>query len=100
MRFLGYQAGGVEGLAVETGGGSFRGLLKSSPDFPGTLDDIVRSGSFRSAADRLAKGAAVDLDSVGFLPPLRRAGKILYRLEDVERWLASQEQNPEGANNV
>ncbi len=26
-----------------------------------------------------------------------RAGKILYRLEDVERWLASQEQNPRGA---
>ena len=26
-----------------------------------------------------------------------RAGKILYRPEDVERWLASQEQNPEGA---
>lgn len=25
-----------------------------------------------------------------------RAGKILYRPEDVERWLASHEQNPEG----
>lgn len=29
----------------------------------------------------------------------RRAGKILYRPEDVERWLASQEQSPEGADN-
>lgn len=28
----------------------------------------------------------------------RRAGKILYRRSDVERWLASQEQNPEGAD--
>ncbi|WP_019172911.1 helix-turn-helix transcriptional regulator [Pseudaminobacter salicylatoxidans] len=26
-----------------------------------------------------------------------RAGKILYRLEEVERWLASQERNPKGA---
>lgn len=29
-----------------------------------------------------------------------RAGKILYRISDVERWLASQEQNPEGADHV
>lgn len=40
---------------------------------------------------------------MGFGPPYirirtgRRAGKILYRPEDVEYWLASQEQNPEGA---
>ncbi|MGD1886607.1 MAG: helix-turn-helix transcriptional regulator [Cohaesibacteraceae bacterium] len=40
----------------------------------------------------------------GFGPPFirirtgQRAGKILYRISDVERWLASQEQNPEGAD--
>lgn len=39
----------------------------------------------------------------GFGPPFirictgQRAGKILYRISDVERWLASQEQNPRGA---
>jgi 2-keto-4-pentenoate hydratase/2-oxohepta-3-ene-1,7-dioic acid hydratase in catechol pathway len=77
MRFLSYEADGVEGLAVDTGSGSFRGLLKSSPDFPGTLDDIVRDGSFRSAAEKLEQGAVVDPDHVAFLPPLRQAGKIL-----------------------
>lgn len=41
----------------------------------------------------------------GFGPPFirirngGRGGKILYRISDVERWLASQEQNPEGADN-
>lgn len=29
-----------------------------------------------------------------------RAGKILYRPEDVERWLAARECNPEGAADV
>jgi 2-keto-4-pentenoate hydratase/2-oxohepta-3-ene-1,7-dioic acid hydratase in catechol pathway len=77
MRFLGYEADGMEGLAVDTGSGSFRGLLKSSSDFPGTLDDIVRDGSFRSAAEKLEQGAVVDPDHVAFLPPLRQAGKIL-----------------------
>lgn len=39
----------------------------------------------------------------GFGPPFlriqsgKRAGKILYRINDVERWLASNEQNPEEA---
>ena len=42
----------------------------------------------------------------GFGPPFirirtgQRAGKILYRISDVERWLASQERNPEGADHV
>lgn len=28
----------------------------------------------------------------------QRTGKILYRISDVERWLASQERNPEDAS--
>ena len=42
----------------------------------------------------------------GFGPPFirirtgQRSGKILYRISDVERWLASQERNPEGADHV
>jgi 2-keto-4-pentenoate hydratase/2-oxohepta-3-ene-1,7-dioic acid hydratase in catechol pathway len=62
---------------VDAGGGSFRGILKNSPDFPGTLDDIVREGSFQDAARGLEKGSAVDPGSVTCLPPFRRAGKIL-----------------------
>jgi 2-keto-4-pentenoate hydratase/2-oxohepta-3-ene-1,7-dioic acid hydratase in catechol pathway len=77
MRFLGYQADGVEGLAVDTGDGAFHGLLKTSPDFPGTLDDIVRNSGIRGAAAKLEKGGAIDLGGVTFLPPLRNAGKIL-----------------------
>lgn len=40
----------------------------------------------------------------GYGPPYirirssQRAGKILYRISDVESWLASQGQNPERAN--
>ncbi len=30
----------------------------------------------------------------------KRAGKILYRIEDIERWLAGQQCNPEAGAHV
>lgn len=76
MRFLAYEVDGVAGLAVETEG-AYRGLLATSPDFPGSLDDIVRGGSFADAAARLRAGTAVDPRTVKARPPFARAGKIL-----------------------
>ncbi|MEX0405038.1 fumarylacetoacetate hydrolase family protein [Aquibium sp. LZ166] len=77
MRFLSYEIDGVGGLAVDTGGGEYRGLLASADAFPGTLDDIVRSGDFAGAAARLKSGAPVDPATAAHRPPLTRAGKIL-----------------------
>lgn len=77
MRFLSYEIDGVGGLAVDAGSGDYRGLLASADGFPGTLDDIVRSGDFAGAAARLQSGAPVDPATVTHRPPLTRAGKIL-----------------------
>jgi 2-keto-4-pentenoate hydratase/2-oxohepta-3-ene-1,7-dioic acid hydratase in catechol pathway len=77
MRFLSYEIDGTGGLAAKTEDGEYRGLLSSSADFPGSLDDIVRSGDFSGAAARLKAGSPVDPATVTCRPPLTRAGKIL-----------------------
>ena len=77
MRFLSYEIDGTGGLAAEMEDGEYRGLLSSSADFPGSLDDIVRSGDFSGAAARLKAGSPVDPATVTCRPPLTRAGKIL-----------------------
>jgi len=77
MRFLSYEIDGTGGLAAKTEDGEYRGLLFSSADFPGSLDDIVRSGDFSGAAARLKAGSPIDPATVTCRPPLTRAGKIL-----------------------
>lgn len=77
MRFLSYEADGAAGVAVDTGNGEFKGLTRSAPEFPGSLDDIVRSGDFAGAAARLEAGSLVDPQAVTVLPPLTKARKIL-----------------------
>ncbi len=77
MRFLSYQIGGVAGLAVSDGGDAYTGMLETADGFPGSLDDILREGSLARAAATLRSGDAVDPQSVDYLPPLAKAGKIL-----------------------
>lgn len=77
MRFFSYRIDGVDGLAVQTGENTFRGLLGSSPHYPGSLDDIVRSGDYAAAAETLSSGEAVDPERVALLPPVSGSGKIL-----------------------
>lgn len=76
MRFMSYTADGQDGLAVWTEA-AWRGLTATSPDFPGDLDAIVRSGDFAGAAAVLAKGDVVDPSAVTHALPFRRAGKVL-----------------------
>lgn len=77
MRFFSYRIDGVDGLAVQTGENAFRGLLGSSPHYPGSLDDIVRSGAYAAAAGTLSSGETVDPERVALLPPVSGSGKIL-----------------------
>ena len=79
MRFLSYEIDGVGGLAVDTGGGEYRGLLASADAFPGTLDDIVRSGDFAGAAARLKSGAPVDPATAAHRPPTFIASYVSCR---------------------
>lgn len=77
VRFFSYRIDGVDGLAVQTGENTFRGLLGSSPHYPGSLDDVVRSGDYAAAAETLSSGETVDPERVALLPPVSGSGKIL-----------------------
>jgi 2-keto-4-pentenoate hydratase/2-oxohepta-3-ene-1,7-dioic acid hydratase in catechol pathway len=76
MRFVNFLKDGLSGLALETDSGLV-GLLSDHPDYPGSLDDIVRGGSFQAAAERLLNGAKIQADGIEYQPPFARAGKIL-----------------------
>lgn len=76
MRFISYSIGGLEGLAIKTEDG-WLGLTEDTPNWPGDLDDIVRSGNFAGAGRALESGEKIDLDSVDFELPFRRSGKVL-----------------------
>lgn len=77
MKILGFEQGGRIGLAVETPQG-FRGLMQGDAGYAGQLAEILQSGaSLADAAAVLAKGAAVDLGTIRYLPPVARAEKFL-----------------------
>lgn len=78
MRFVRFSSGGEEWLGVEDGRGTF-GLPLSHASHPGSLDDLVRSGSDALArgAAALRAGTAVDTAAVTHLPPFARAQKII-----------------------
>jgi acylpyruvate hydrolase len=78
MRFVRFRREGEEGLAVQVGA-ELRGLLASDPDFPGTLDALIRKGpdAFKAAAAGLSKGASFPADTVSYLPPFASASKLI-----------------------
>lgn len=78
MRFVRYDVHGTAGLAVETDGG-WRGTDASNELFPGDLAQLLISGddALHAAADRLARGAPVDVLQLRHTPPLLAPGKIL-----------------------
>jgi acylpyruvate hydrolase len=77
MRFVSFEENGKDGLAVESADGKLRGLTKGDPNWPGDLDDLVRSGEFRKAADALSAGREIDAGAIKRTLPFRRAGKVL-----------------------
>lgn len=77
MRFVSFTTGGLAGLAVEDASGGLRGLSENDPGYPGSLDDIVRSGEWKKAAEALAAGGEIDRASISHALPFSRAGKIL-----------------------
>ncbi|RQT08297.1 fumarylacetoacetate hydrolase family protein [Burkholderia contaminans] len=77
MRFAAYEMNGFRGLAVERNGEWF-GSSAEELDAPGDLDTMLAQGvDLVEVADRLARGARIDLDSVRLLPPFTHPNKIL-----------------------
>ena len=77
MRFVAFEKDGKNGLGVETGDGKLRGVTEDDPGWPGDLDDLVRSGRLKEAAQALQAGGAIDPETVTVTLPFRRAGKVL-----------------------
>src|SRR4051794_34033376 len=79
MRFAAFRQNGTNGLAARSSDGSFRGLLRTDPKYPGDLSEIVPRGgnALSEAGEHLLAGAPVALDSVKFPPPFERAGKFI-----------------------
>lgn len=76
MRFFAFTKDGVAGLAVRTDAG-LRGLMAEDASYPGSLDDILRSGRLSAAGAALAKGDDIDPTEVTPALPFTRAGKVL-----------------------
>lgn len=76
MRFRVFRSGDRRGLAVQVDE-NWRGLHEDDDRWVGGLDDLIRSGEFKLAAEVLATGDAIDMAKVEVLLPFTRAGKIL-----------------------
>jgi 2-keto-4-pentenoate hydratase/2-oxohepta-3-ene-1,7-dioic acid hydratase in catechol pathway len=95
MRFIRFALKGREGLAV-LGEGAAHGFFSDEPGYPGELSTILLGGTqaLMRAAEQLRKGAVVDLNSINYLPPVGRPGKILclginYRAHGQEAGIAA-----------
>jgi acylpyruvate hydrolase len=76
--FAVYEKDGGRGLAVEHGD-RFIGLFVDEAGYPGDIDVLIANGSDLVAAGQaVAAGSAIDLDSSHLLPPLSRAGKVVF----------------------
>jgi len=78
VRFVRFSRGGEEWLGIEEGQG-IHGLPLSHRSYPGSLDDLVRSGpeAFARASAALRAGIAVSGAGMAYLPPFARAQKII-----------------------
>jgi len=78
VRFVRFQDGGAEGLALLTGAVA-RGLTAGEPGYPGNLDVLVAGGfaALESAAAALGAGRVIDLGAVTFLAPLPAPEKVI-----------------------
>ncbi|TPK89552.1 fumarylacetoacetate hydrolase family protein [Mesorhizobium sp. B2-4-12] len=79
MRFAAYKSPRGPGLAIALPAGEFRGIDASDAMFPGWLDGLIADGvqALHAAGGRLACGRRIDPESVEWLPPISRPGKII-----------------------
>mgnify|MGYP001116198894 CR=1 FL=1 len=79
MKFLRFERDGLRGLAVEVAPGEFRGWQEGWRGYPGDLAELIRQGpqALQAAGIALSEGTAIDPDTIRFLPPIDRAGKVI-----------------------
>jgi acylpyruvate hydrolase len=79
MRFISFKSSDGSGLAVRAAGGQYHGLTASQAGFPGELHKIIGSGptALKNAAEGLARGRPIDIETIEYLPPITHPGKII-----------------------
>jgi len=98
VQFLVFKKDGQKGLAVRKDHSGFVGLFEGSPNYPGSLDQLIAdpTSSLAVASQALLAGKAVDMASIKVLPPLSSPGKIIcVGLNYREHALESGMQVPE-----
>jgi acylpyruvate hydrolase len=77
LRFINYEMGGRQGIAVDDGNG-FRGVTCDKSTFPGDLPTLITSSHRLPEIGRcLLAEPVVDIRAVTLLPPVARPPKIL-----------------------
>jgi acylpyruvate hydrolase len=77
LRFINYEIGGRQGIAVDDGD-RFRGLTCDETRYPGDLSTLIMSSEDLSeVGGRLLEEPVVDVRAVTLLPPVARPPKIL-----------------------
>jgi 2-keto-4-pentenoate hydratase/2-oxohepta-3-ene-1,7-dioic acid hydratase in catechol pathway len=77
VKLVAFAHNGVPGVGV-LGRKFIRGRLRSDPQFPGDLDDLIRAGNGNfSAAASLSDGEPFPLEEIRFRPPFSRSDKII-----------------------
>ena len=78
MRFVSVKRNGIEGTGIVHADRA-KVLWAATPAYPGSLDDLVRSGmpALQAAGVKLTAGEDIALSDVQLLAPLRRAPKII-----------------------
>jgi Fumarylacetoacetate (FAA) hydrolase family len=77
LRFINYQMGGRQGIAVDDGD-RFRGLTCDKARYPGDLSTlIISSEDLSEVGRRLLEEPVIDVRAVTLLPPVARPPKIL-----------------------
>lgn len=82
MRFVSYEDGGRNGIAVATDGaanGPWKGLREGNVGWPGTLQSLIETGgdALAKAGKALASAPEIDLARMRLLPPLSHPEKII-----------------------
>ncbi|MDN3713486.1 hypothetical protein QWZ10_20185 [Paracoccus cavernae] len=81
MRFVSYEDGGRNGIAVATDGaanGPWKGLREGNVGWPGTLQSLIETGgdALAKAGKALASAPEIDLARMRLLPPLSHPEKL------------------------
>jgi acylpyruvate hydrolase len=79
VKFLTFQRDGRQGLAVSKHGSGFHGRVEGDPNYPGSLDQLIRQGgpALAKAAAALLSADPVDAGAVEILQPVSLPGKII-----------------------